>query len=37
MFKTVWGYIVWAVLTAVLTVVLNRLWDWIAKKRGGKK
>ena len=37
MFKTIWGYLVWAVLTAVLSVVFNRLWTWAEKKWGKRK
>lgn len=33
MFNTIWGYIAWAALTAVLTVAVSHLWDWL-KNRG---
>lgn len=36
MFKTIWGYIVWAVLAAVLYFVVSKIWNWFEKKREGR-
>jgi len=37
MFNTIWGYIAWAVLTAILTAGATALLDGIrAKRKGGR-
>lgn len=33
MFNTIWGYIAWAVLTAVLTVAATEIWHRIRGKK----